>query len=130
MRAFRYRGILPRTVVSLLLACAPADGGAAQQQAPGPACAMELVAVDRAFAEAMARLLAASAAEQCEALANQIAAVAKASDAHRRCYPAGVRLNELVAVLDQSARDLRQAQAELGCRSSASAAPSARPGNG
>jgi hypothetical protein len=130
MRAFGFPCALPRAAVSLLLACASVCDGAAQERVAGPACAMELAAVDRAFAEAMARLLAAGASEQCEALANQIAAVARASDAHQRCYPAGVRLNELVAVLDKWARDFRQAQAELGCRSSASTAPFIRPGSG
>jgi hypothetical protein len=81
-----------------------------------PACTAELAAMDSSFTQGLVRVLtAATPAEQCAALANQLQAIAIARDVQARCRATGSELDGVLAMLDASALDFQRAQMSLGC---------------
>jgi hypothetical protein len=111
----------PLVSVALLLSLVPAAAGA--QDRPSD-CTAQLAAMDRTFVEAMARVLTTGGGppgEQCAALANQMDVIAKERELHVRCLPPGDQLDGVLAMLNGSAVDFRQAQAQLGCNVTAAA---------
>jgi len=104
---------LIKALPSLVLLLAVAPQAVAAET---PACAAELAALDRSFVEGLARVLsAATPAEQCAALASQVAAVARAREIQARCRVPGDELDGVLAMLSASALDFQDAQARLGC---------------
>jgi hypothetical protein len=110
---------LLRRLVSAALLVSLMSATAQAEERPAD-CAAELASLDRAFVEAMAKILAAGAlGEQCAALGNQMDLIARERAVHVRCLPAGDQLDGVLAMLNSSAGDFRQAQMQLGCNTNA-----------